>query len=112
MTVSLINPIDPVLADQTAGYHYNFATTEAGLATVEAGLPRRGSHDLRDGEREQFVHLHCRHLRHADGVWRGSSTRTGCIRDYSTYGDGQVDGDHHRRQLRGGGGLDNDGNVD
>jgi hypothetical protein len=42
VTVSLINPIDPVGADQTAGYHYNFATTAAGLATVEAGLPTSG----------------------------------------------------------------------
>jgi hypothetical protein len=42
VTVSLINPVDPVLADQTAGYHYNFAATEAGLATIEAGLATSG----------------------------------------------------------------------
>ena len=37
VTVSLIDAFDPSSADTTAGFHYSFATSSAGLATTYAG---------------------------------------------------------------------------
>ena len=37
VTVSLTDAFDPSSADTTAGFHYSFATSSAGLATTYAG---------------------------------------------------------------------------
>lgn len=46
ITVRLTNPLDPSIEDTNAGFHYSFATTEAGLASTYSASGTNSTHQF------------------------------------------------------------------